>query len=382
MQAKELINKYIEFFKSKGHFEIKGASLIPENDPTVLFTTAGMHPLMPFLLGQPHPRGKRVVNVQKCIRTCDIDAVGDPSHLTFFEMLGNWSFGNYWKKEAISWSFLFLTEILGFKVSQLHVTCFGGDKRVTEVPKDDEAAKIWKSLGIPDERIVFLEGGALEGEDNWWGPPGETGPCGPCTEMFIDTGIDSCGFDCKPGCGCGKYFEIWNDVFMEYNKTKDNKFVPLPKKNVDTGMGVERTIAMLQGKKTVYETELFLPIIKKINEITPEDVGHENKYVRIITDHMRASVFILSEGTVPSKLDQGYILRRFIRRSIRQLKKLGLVIEMIELSGLAQIVIKMYQEDYPLLLEKKEFILDELQKEQEKFTKTLEKGLNKFSKIY
>ncbi len=374
MQAKELISKYIEFFKDKGHFEIKGASLIPENDPTVLFTTAGMHPLVPFLMGEPHPLGKRVVNVQKCIRTGDIDSVGDASHCTFFEMIGNWSFNDYWKKEAIEWSFEFLKNILKFDMNKLSVTCFAGDE---DAPRDEDSAEIWRSLGIPNERIFFLPK-----EDNWWGPAGETGPCGPNSEMFIDTGLKLCSPNCKPGCGCGKYFEIWNDVFMNYNKSREGKFVKMDLSNVDTGMGVERTIAMLQGKKTVYETELFLPIIKKINSITPEEVGFENKYVRIIADHMKASVFILSEGIVPSKLDQGYILRRFIRRIIRSLRLLGVDLLKIDATvEIAKVIIKMYQDRYPELLNKKEIIFSELKKEEDKFQSALEKGLKEFEKM-
>ena len=371
MQAKELIDKYIEFFKSKGHAEIKGAPLIPENDPTVLFTTAGMHPLVPFLMGEKHPLGKRVVNVQKCIRTGDIDSVGDPHHLTFFEMLGNWSFNDYWKKQAIEWSYEFLTKILGFDASNLSVTCFKGDE---DAPKDEESAKVWIDLGIPLERIFFLPK-----EDNWWGP---AGACGPNSEMFIDTGIPKCGSDCKPGCNCGKYFEIWNDVFMNFNKNKDGKFVKMNLSNVDTGMGVERTIAMLQGKKTVYETELFFPIIKKINSITPEEVSFDNKYVRIIADHMKSAVFILSEGIVPGKLDQAYVLRRFIRRVIRSLRSLGVDLFKIDATvEIAKVVIKMYQDRYPELLAKKEFIFSELKKEEDKFQVALEKGLREFEKM-
>ena len=259
MKPKDLKKKYLEFFKKKQHEIIASASLMPEHDPTVLFTTAGMHPLVPFLMGQPHPLGKRLANVQKCIRTGDIDAVGDASHLTFFEMLGNWSLGDYFKKEAIEWSHEFLTKVLKFNPDIISITVFAGDK---DAPKDDESADVWKSLGIPEERIYFLPK-----EDNWWGPAGETGPCGPCTEMFIDTGLEKCGEKCQPGCACGKYFEVWNDVFMEYNKVAENQFEKLKQKNVDTGMGVERTAAMLQGKKNVYEIETFIPIIDKIKEI-------------------------------------------------------------------------------------------------------------------
>ncbi|MDR1893527.1 MAG: alanine--tRNA ligase, partial [Spirochaetales bacterium] len=248
MTAKELRQKYIDFFKSKGHAVINGKSLVPENDPTVLFTTAGMHPLVPFLLGETHPAGSRLVNCQKCIRTGDIGAVGDPHHLTFFEMLGNWSLGDYFKKEAIAFSYEFITspQWLGIDPALLSVTVFAGDDLV---PRDDESAQVWLGLGIPPERIYFLGR-----EDNWWGPAGRTGPCGPDSEMFIDTGGPPCGPDCRPGCACGKYFEIWNDVFMEYNKTASGDYVPLSRRCVDTGMGVERTSAILQGRKTVYET--------------------------------------------------------------------------------------------------------------------------------
>ena len=270
--ADQLRNLYLEFFKSKGHAVISGASLIPENDPTVLFTTAGMHPLVPYLMGKmPHPAGTRLTDVQKCVRTGDIDEVGDSAHLTFFEMLGNWSLNDYFKKEAISWSFEFLTTKLGFSPDQLSVTVFRGEEGI---PADEEAVAIWKSLGIPEERIY-----RLPREDNWWGPAGETGPCGPDTEMFIDTGKPACGPDCRPGCHCGKFIEIWNDVFMQYQKTEDGKFVPLGRHNVDTGMGVERTICMMNGLDTVYDTDVFAPIMAKIRELsgkasfdTPEDV--------------------------------------------------------------------------------------------------------------
>ena len=375
MKALELKKKYFDFFKSKNHKLINSASLIPEHDPTVLFTTAGMHPLIPFLTGQPHPLGKRIVNVQKCIRTGDIDDVGNSTHLTFFEMLGNWSFGDYFKKEAIEWSFEFLTEVLGFDSSNLHITCFKGDK---DAPKDIESAEIWKKTGIPDKRIYFLSK-----KDNWWGPAGKTGPCGPCTEMFIDTGKKACSSKCRPGCDCGKYFEIWNDVFMEYNKVGEDKFVKLKQKNVDTGMGVERTIAMLQGKDNVYETELFIPIIEEIKRLAKvNDFSKEQmKSVMIIADHIKAVTFILGDerGITPSNLDQGYILRRFIRRAIRHGKILGIEKGLCE--PLAKIVIDMYKGDYPELNKNKKFILDELSKEEEKFRDTLEKGLRQFEKI-
>lgn len=373
MQAKELKERYIRFFMEKHHAAISSASLMPEHDPTVLFTTAGMHPLVPYLMGNPHPQGKRLVNCQKCIRTGDIDEVGDPSHLTFFEMLGNWSLGDYFKKEAISWSFEFLTGVLGFSPDKISVSVFKGDD---DAPEDRESADMWRSLGIPEDRIWFLPK-----KDNWWGPAGKRGPCGPCTEMFIDTGIERCKDSCKPGCSCGKYFEIWNDVFLEYNKIKENRYEKLKQRNVDTGMGVERTIAVLQGKKTVYETEAFLPLIKKIKELSKTDNTRQELSIRIIADHIRASVFILGDdlGISPSNLDQGYILRRFIRRSIRHGKSLG--IEKEFLSELAKIVIDIHKEDYIELKKNRDFIIDELKKEDEKFRKTLEKGLRKFEEM-
>ena len=377
MKAKELKKKYFEFFKEKQHKLINSASLIPEHDPTVLFTTAGMHPLVPYIMGQPHHSGKRLVDVQKCIRTGDIEQVGDPSHLTFFEMLGNWSLGDYWKKEAIEWSFEFLTskKWLGMDKNKLNVTVFKGDE---DALKDEETAKIWKSMGIPEERIFYLPK-----KDNWWGPSGLTGPCGPDTEMFIDTGKEKCSKGCKPGCACGKYFEVWNDVFIQYNKTKEGKYISLKQKTVDTGMGVERTAAMLQGKKTVYEIETFVPITEQIKELAKIDNTNEKQElsIRIIADHIRAAAFILGDdlGIVPSNLDQGYILRRFIRRSIRHGKLLG--IEQEFLVGLAEIVIGLHKEDYKELEKNKNFILDELKKEDEKFRKTLEKGLHKFENM-
>lgn len=323
MTGNELRRKYIEFFKAKGHAEISGKSLIPENDPTVLFTTAGMHPLVPYILGEPHPAGKRLVDCQKCMRTDDIEEVGDTAHLTFFEMLGNWSLGDYFKKEAIAFSYEFLTSPswLGFSPGVLSVTVFAGD---SEVPADAEAAEIWKSLGIPESRIYFLPR-----KDNWWGPAGQTGPCGPDTEMFIDTGKPPCGPDCRPGCNCGKYFEVWNDVFMQYNKTAEGKYLPLEQKTVDTGMGVERTIAMMQGKATVFETELFKPVVAALQNICGKSYGKDGETdasFRIITDHVRSATFILGDdrGVKPSNLGQGYILRRLIRRSIRHGRKLSL----------------------------------------------------------
>ncbi len=375
MNRKELIAKYIDFFRSKNHSVIPPTSLIPENDPTVLFTTAGMHPLIPYLLGQSHAQGKRLVNVQPCIRTVDIDSVGDETHLTLFEMLGNWSLGDYWKREAIEWSFEFLTKELGFKKSQIHVTVFAGD---SEVPRDEESAGVWISLGIPKERIYFLGR-----EHDWWGPAGLTGPCGPDTEMFIDTGKKPCGKNCKPGCNCGKYFEVWNDVFMQYNKTKEGKYGQLKQKNVDTGMGVERTIAMLEGKKSVYETEVFLPIIKRIKEIAgiKEEDKEQAKSIRIIADHLKAATFILGDNKhiVPSKKDQGYVVRGLIRKAVRHGNLLNIKKDLT--NKIAEEVIKIYGESYQELVTNKKFVLDELSKEESLFRETLEKGLREFKSI-
>ena len=378
MTGNELRVKYIEFFKTKNHQEIKGKSLIPENDPTVLFTTAGMHPLVPYILGETHPGGTRLVNFQKCIRTGDIEAVGDPHHLTFFEMLGNWSLGDYFKEEAIRMSFEFLTssEWLDISIDKLSVTVFAGDE---EVVPDETSAGVWRELGIPEERIYFLPR-----EDNWWGPAGQTGPCGPDSEMFIDTGREACGPDCKPGCHCGKYFEIWNDVFMQYNRQEDGSFKEMERQCVDTGMGVERTSAILQGKKSVYETEAFIPLIEAVEKVATVKYGDaedSDKSIRIITDHVKTSTMILGDeqGITPSNLGQGYILRRLIRRALRHGRKLG--IEGIFLGGIAEKVINLYQEVYPLLGEKRAFILKELENEEGKFLRTLQKGEHEFEKL-
>ncbi|MBJ2357480.1 alanine--tRNA ligase [Sphaerochaeta sp. S2] len=376
LTANELRQKFIDFFVSKDHTQISGASLIPENDPTVLFTTAGMHPLVPYIMGSEHPAGTRLTDYQKCIRTGDIEAVGDPHHLTFFEMLGNWSLGDYFKKEAIAFSYEFLTEVLGIDPSLLSVTVFAGDD---EVPRDEDAASAWEGYGIPRERIYYLGR-----EDNWWGPAGETGPCGPDSEMFIDTGRPACGPDCRPGCSCGKYFEIWNDVFMGYKKNSDGTYSEMERKCVDTGMGIERTIAILQGKKSVYETEVFTPIIAGIEKLSGKQYGNDEETdtsVRIVADHIRTSVFILGDqrGVAPSNVGQGYILRRLIRRAVRHAHKLG--IEGSFLGELALIVLELYKKPYPEILENKEFILKELAQEEAKFSETLAKGEREFEKM-
>lgn len=378
MTADELREMYLKFFEDKGHSVISGASLIPQNDPTVLFTTAGMHPLVPYLLGEPHPSGVRLCNCQKCIRTGDIESVGDPTHLTFFEMLGNWSLGDYFKEDAVAWSYEFLTSssYLGLDPDKLFVTVFEGNENA---PMDEESVAVWKKLGIPDERIF-----PLPIADNWWGPAGKTGPCGPDTEMFVDTGKSPCGSECKPGCSCGKYFEIWNDVFMQYNKQEDGSYAPLERNNVDTGMGVERTIAMLQGKRNVFETELFAPI----TSIISDQSGHKadespevSQAFRVVADHMRSSVFILGDeqGIVPSNLGQGYVLRRLIRRSVRFAKQLGLDTGFSKV--LAESIIENYKDIYPELSLNAQRIKHELVTEEEKFEKTLSRGMGELDKI-
>jgi alanyl-tRNA synthetase len=377
MTANELRQKYIEFFKEKGHAEISGASLIPQNDPTVLFTTAGMHPLVPYILGQKHPAGTKLVDVQRCIRTGDIEDVGDTSHLTFFEMLGNWSLGEYFKEEAIamSWEFLTSDAWLGIDPEKLAITCFAGDD---DVPRDNESAEFWKKHGVPEERIFFLNR-----EDNWWGPAGETGPCGPDTEMFIDTGMPGTTKS-RPGVSDGKWLEIWNDVFMQYAKQPDGSFTELERRCVDTGMGIERTIAVLQGKKSVYETELFTPILAKIGEISGATYGKDDEQdisIRIIADHVRAATHILGDeaGVAPSNVGAGYILRRLIRRAVRHGRKLGLTEPF--LARIAQVVIDMYADVYSSIDRKREEILSELTAEEERFLETLRKGEHEFEKL-
>ena len=391
LTADELREAYLSFFESKGHARIPGASLIPENDPTVLFTTAGMHPLVPYLMGQmPHPAGTRLTDVQKCVRTGDIDEVGDAAHLTFFEMLGNWSLNDYFKKEAITWSFEFLTEKLGFSPDQLSVTVFKGEGQEGEpgyIPADEEAAAIWRSLGIPDERIH-----RLPREDNWWGPAGTTGPCGPDTEMFIDTGKEKCGPDCRPGCHCGKYIEIWNDVFMQYNKNAEGKFEPLGRHNVDTGMGVERTVCMLSGQPTVFDTEIFAPIMAKIDELSGQGTGNGEQGTadaelklrarRIVADHMRTATFILCDpkgGVKPGNLGANYVLRRLIRRAVRYSRFLGIAPGFTV--KLAETICEKYKHIYPELAENLATCKTDLEAEENRFNQTLDKGAAMFAKV-
>ena len=376
LTSDELRSLYLEFFKEKQHAVIKSASLIPENDPTVLFTTAGMHPLVPYLMGEKHPAGTRLTDVQKCVRTGDIDEVGDASHCTFFEMLGNWSLGDYFKKEAIAWSFEFLTspKYLGIDKDKLYFTCFAGDENA---PRDMESFNRWREMGVEEDHIFFLPK-----ENNWWGPAGITGPCGPDTEMFIDTGKEPCCPDCNPSCDCGKYLEIWNDVFMEYNKTAEGKFEPLAQKNVDTGMGLDRTIGILQGVASVYDTDVFVPIIKKIEELSGKKYEGENmKAFRIVADHVRCATFMIGDekGITPSNVDQGYVLRRLIRRATRFAGQLGIAEG--SLSQIATEVIKKYGNAYPELVEKQAFVLDEINKEEVRFQKTIKQGLKEFDKV-
>ena len=374
-QLREMFQKFME---SKGHHRIQSASVIPENDPTVLFTTAGMHPLVPYLMGTPHPAGTRLTDVQKCIRTGDIDDVGDPSHLTFFEMLGNWSLGDYFKKEAISWSWEFLTspEYLGLDKDKLAFTVFEGNE---DCPRDVESHDLWRSMGVAEDHIFYLPK-----EHNWWGPAGITGPCGPDTEMFIIT-KEPCGPDCSPACKCGAYLEIWNDVFMQYNKQQDGSFLPLAKKNVDTGMGLERTICVLNGKKSVYETDLFERILGRIEELSGKKYqadDEHSKAFRIIADHMRTSTFILGDdrGVSPSNTDQGYILRRLIRRAVRYGMQLGMPEGFT--AEVAQVIIDQYKDVYPELTRNSAFVLEQLKLEETRFARTLKQGEKEFDKVY
>lgn len=375
MTANELRRMYLVFFKEKEHKVIASSSLLPENDPTVLFTTAGMHPLVPYLFGGNHPLGRRLTGVQKCLRTCDIDEVGDDTHCTFFEMLGNWSLGDYLKEECISMSFEFLTKKLNIPVERIAVTVFEGD---SIAPKDIETAECWKAKGLKEGQIYFYGR-----EENWWGPAGQTGPCGPDTEIFYDLGKEKCSDICGPACKCGKYVEIWSNVFMQYNKHADGSFTELTQKNVDTGMGVERIITILDGKKNIYETELFLPVMnlleKRLKDFHTE-LTIRNK--RIVCEHIRAVCFVLgdSQKICPSNTEQGYILRRLIRRMIRLLNKAK--IEENILCELACVVINQYKEVYPELEENEAFILEQLSKEYELFKKTLSQGLKKAERYF
>lgn len=368
MKAIEIRNKYLDFFKRHGHAVIPSAPLIPENDPSVLFTTAGMQPLVPYLLGEKHPEGTRLTDFQKCLRTNDIDEVGDNRHLTYFEMLGNWSLGDYFKEESIAMSFEFLTKELGIPVEKLSVTCFAGDE---DCQRDEVTASCWRKAGIPEDRIYYFGK-----DDNWW-IAGEEGPCGPDTEMFYDTGKPKCSENCNPSCGCGKYVEIWNNVFMEFFKTKDGKYTKLKQHNVDTGLGLERMAMLLQGKETPFDTELFKPVMDKLQELAGENDSIESR--RIVAEHLRASMMIIQDGGLPSNVDRGYILRRLIRRMVRHLRKLQ--INLNELGKLIDLNIDTLKEMYPELHQNSNKIKSVIIEEKDKFEKTLERGEREFNKI-
>ncbi len=375
LTSKELRDFYLDFFKEHNHKVIPSASIVPENDPTVLFTTAGMHPLVPYLLGEHHPEGKRLCDCQKCIRTSDIDEVGDASHLTFFEMLGNWSLGDYFKSEAIAMSYEFLTspKYLNIPKKKLYFTCFKGDETA---PKDEESYNIWKSLGVSEDHLFYLPK-----ENNFWILGSGVGPCGPDTEMFYDTGKPKCSENCSPACDCGKYLEIWNDVFMEYYRDEDGNLTKLSQQNVDTGMGLERTITVLNGLESVYDSDVFANLKLKIEELSGMHYEDNKKSFRIIMDHIRTSTFILGDdhGIVPSNVGAGYVLRRLIRRTIRHLRNLGLMED--ALIKLACVVINDYQDVYKELAKNKEFICSELEKEGIKFGKTIKDGERLFYKV-
>ena len=366
MKAIEIRKKYLNFFKNHGHAVIPSAPLIPENDSSVLFTTAGMQPLVPYLLGEPHPQGKRLTDYQKCVRTNDIEEVGDNRHLTYFEMLGNWSLGDYFKEESIQMSYDFLTQELQIPAEKISVTCFAGDE---DCARDEVTAECWKKAGIPEDRIYYFGK-----DDNWW-IAGETGPCGPDTEMFYDTGKPKCSSECNPSCGCGKYVEIWNNVFMEFYKDAEGKYTKLKQRNVDTGLGIERMTMILEGKETPFETELFFHIMDKLVELQKVDNIASR---RIIAEHLRSSMMIIADGGRPSNIDRGYILRRLIRRMIRHMNKLEISLD--ELSTLVELNVENLKEMYPELENKKEIIKNVILEEKDKFVKTLTKGEKEFEK--
>jgi alanyl-tRNA synthetase len=376
MTGDELRQSFLQFFAERGHAIIPSAPLVPENDPTVLFTTAGMQPLVPYLLGEAHPQGRRLADAQKCLRTDDIEEVGDISHNTFFEMLGFWSLGDYWKQNSLRWTLEWFTKVLGLEQERISVTVFAGDE---DAPRDDEAVQVWLSLGIPQERIYYLPK-----KDNWWGPAGKTGPCGPDSELFYDTGRPKHGPDCQPGCGCGKYIEIGNNVFMQYNKTAEGTYAALAQRNIDVGLGLERILCMLSGTEDVYTTDLFSPLVARIRELRPADAvplapEQEQRLIRIIADHLRAATFIIADGVAPSNVEQGYICRRLIRRAVRSGHELGLPTGFT--AQVARVVIERYGHVYPELRERQEIILGELEREEARFGQTLQRGLREFQKL-
>lgn len=370
----ELKRLWLEFWTSKGYKTIPSASVVPENDATVLFTTAGMHPLVPYLLGEKHPMGDKLCDYQACIRTNDIDDVGDPSHCTFFEMLGNWTLGECNKREMIKNSFAFLTEKLGIPKDRLAVSVYAGDENA---PRDTEAHDAWVEAGLGDAQVFYLPK-----ENNWWALGGGTGPCGPDTEMFFDTGKPKCCDTCSPACDCGKYLEIWNDVFMQYYvKEAGQPVEKLARPNIDTGMGLERTVCVLNGVESVYDTGIFKDVIDYLSKFANAPYVEENikKSYRVICDHIRASVFILSSGITPAPVGQGYVLRRLIRRSVNHARKIA--IEKQQILEVAKIYVNEYQEYYPEIKEKQDLILKELDEEIEKFSKTIQLGQKEFEKV-
>ena len=376
LNSEQLRQLYLDFYHSKQHAVIQSASLIPENDPTVLFTTAGMHPLVPYLLGEKHPAGKRLTDVQVCVRTGDIESVGDASHCTFFEMLGCWSLGDYFKQDAIAWSYELLLNNLEFEKDKFAVTVFAGDETC---PRDEESAKRWEEVGIAKDKIFYLDK-----KHNWWGPAGMTGPCGPDTEMFIDTGKPACSPECSPACDCGKYMEIGNNVFMQFFKNADGTFEPLKQKNVDQGMGLERMLCILNGYKSVFETDLFAFAIKKLEELSGKTYGADEestRAMRIIADHTRTATFLLGDrnGITPSNVDQGYVLRRLIRRAMRYCRTIG--VDDSALGELARLYVEKYKNAYPYIKENEEHIVSELNAEKDKFAKTIEQGLKELDKV-
>ena len=370
MKVKELRERYQQFFEARGHRRIPSAPLLPENDPTVLFTPAGMQPLVPYLLGEPHPMGRRLVNVQRCIRTGDIDEVGDSSHLTFFEMLGNWSLGDYFKRESLAWSHEFLTQVLGISIDKLAVTVFAGD---ADAPRDEESAGIWRELGVPQERIYFLPK-----EDNWWGPVGNTDPCGPDSEIFYDTGRpDHPG--CQPGCHCGKWFEIWNNVFMMYNSTATGKLERLQQPNVDTGMGLDRTIASLNQYDDIFMIDTLRPLVDSLEQLSGKHYADDPRLFRIVADHLRAATFAIADGAKPSNVEAGYITRRLVRRAIRYGRELG--IQRNFCADFSAAVLSIFADTYPSLEQNRQTIAEELEREETKFKATLERGLREYRKV-
>ncbi len=378
MTGDELRQSFLSFFAERGHAIIPSTPLVPENDPTALFISAGMHPLVPYLLGESHPEGRRLANVQKCLRTDDIEEVGDISHNTFFEMLGFWSLGDYWKQDSLRWTLEWFTRVLGLEQERISVTVFAGD---SDAPRDDEAVQAWLELGIPRERIYYLPK-----KDNWWGPPGKTGPCGPDSELFYDTGRPKHGPDCQPGCGCGKYIEIGNNVFLQYNKTAEGTFEPLKQRNIDVGLGLERTLCVLQGTEDIYTTDLFAPIVQHISELRKGQgskaalqYAQEQRLIRIITDHLRAATFLIADGVMPANVEQGYICRRLIRRAVRCGHEMSMPGTFT--AEVAQAVIARYGPIYPELQEQQTTILNELTREEERFGRTLARGLREFQKL-